>query len=220
VGRFVATTALLLASASAFAQTSAPAPALNPNRPITQYLRSVWQRAEGLPQNTVIDVIHTRAGYLWAATQDGLVRFDGLRFTLFNSSTDPALRSDDFTALLEDRQQTLWAGTSNGGLYSLRNGRLQPFTAAALPGDYITDLFEAADGALWIATTDGLSRLAQGSITTFTAAEGLPSVAVRGVTQDGDGVIWVATEGAWRGCRTDGSSRWPPSRSCPRTTRG
>src|SRR5688572_15732647 len=70
--------------------SSSPPLALNPHRAMTQYVRTVWQRAEGLPQNTVSDILQTRDGYLWAATQDGLVRFDGARFTVFNTSTDPA----------------------------------------------------------------------------------------------------------------------------------
>src|SRR2546428_7004294 len=59
--------------------------ALDPSRQITQYVHDVWLRDNGLPQNTVKDILQTRDGYLWLATQEGLARFDGARFVVFNA---------------------------------------------------------------------------------------------------------------------------------------
>jgi len=182
-------------ASTADAQTPARAAALSPERTLSQYVRSVWQRAQGLPQNSVFDIAQTRDGYLWAATQGGLVRFDGVRFTVFSTRTEPSVRSDYFTTLHEDRSGVLWAGTAGSGLFTVRNGRLQPFAAAPAGADFINALYEDADGTLWIAMTGGLSRLAGGKLTTFTTADGLPSAAVRSVTRDTQGTVWVATEG-------------------------
>ena len=177
------------------AQPAAGAPAaLDPARALTQYLRAVWQRGQGLPQNTVQAVLQTRDGYLWVGTGDGLVRFDGVRFTTYDSRTQPVLGTDDISSLLEDRQGVLWVGTLGGGLFTYRGGVLAPFTGGALPHSVITDLYEASDGALWIATAGGVSRLAAGALTTYTTAQGLPSATVRAVTADRQGAIWVATE--------------------------
>jgi ligand-binding sensor domain-containing protein len=44
----------------------------------------------GLPSNKVNSVVQDERGFLWLATQDGLVRFDGIRYRLFRkSSGDP-----------------------------------------------------------------------------------------------------------------------------------
>ena len=178
------------------AQAADPRPAaLTPERTLSQYVRTVWQRAEGLPQNSVYDVVQTRDGYLWAATQGGLVRFDGVRFTVFSTRTEPALRSDYVTTLLEDRNGVLWVGTGGSGLFSYRGGRLQPFAGGTPQAAFINELYEDADGALWVAMAGGLSRIAGGTTTTFTTADGLPSAAVRSVARDAQGVVWVATEG-------------------------
>jgi len=147
-----------------------PQAALDPARALTQYLRDVWQRGQGLPQNTVQAVLQTRDGYLWVGTGDGLVRFDGVRFTTYDSRTQPVLGTDDISTLLEDRQGVLWVGTLGGGLFTYRGGVLAPFTGGALPNSVITDLYEGADGALWIATAGGVSRLAAGALTTYTIA--------------------------------------------------
>ncbi len=51
-------------------------------KPITQYVQEVWQTKEGLPQNSVQAILQTRDGYVWLGTQDGVARFDGVRFTV------------------------------------------------------------------------------------------------------------------------------------------
>ena len=53
---------------------------LDPNRRLTQYVHRIWQTQQGLPQGAILQIFQTREGYLWLATQTGLVRFDGVRF--------------------------------------------------------------------------------------------------------------------------------------------
>jgi hypothetical protein len=68
-----------------------------------QYRFDHWTADNGLPQNSVRDIVQTRDGYLWMTTFDGLVRFDGVRFTVFNKSNTPGLASNRFFNLFEDR---------------------------------------------------------------------------------------------------------------------
>ena len=53
------------------------------------FIVDVWTSKEGLPENAVISVIQTRDGYLWLGTLNGLVRFDGTHFTVFNEYDTP-----------------------------------------------------------------------------------------------------------------------------------
>src|SRR5580765_5873217 len=53
---------------------------LDPSRQLTQYVHRIWQTQQGLPQGGILQIFQTREGYLWLATQTGLVRFDGVRF--------------------------------------------------------------------------------------------------------------------------------------------
>jgi ligand-binding sensor domain-containing protein len=66
--------------------------------------------------------VQARDGYLWLATFGGLARFDGVRFTIFNSANTPGLKSNRITALFEDRRGVLWLGTETGELMSLEDG--------------------------------------------------------------------------------------------------
>ncbi len=90
---------------------------------LAQYRFDVWTADNGLPQNSVYDILQTRDGYLWLATVDGLVRFDGVRFTIFNKSDVAGIVSNRFLELFEDREGDLWAGTEDGGVTRYRQGR-------------------------------------------------------------------------------------------------
>src|SRR5687768_1504386 len=83
--------------------SSSAALALDPTRGATQYTLSTWQTEDGLPQNTVQTITQTKDGYLWVGTQEGLVRFDGLQFTVFDRRNTPSLPHNMISTLLEDR---------------------------------------------------------------------------------------------------------------------
>ena len=95
-----------------------------------QYRFDSWTTDNGLPQNTVRDIVQTRDGYLWLTTFDGLVRFDGVRFTVFDKSNTPAITNNRFTALYEDTDGTLWAGAEQGEVVSYRGGVFTSHTPA------------------------------------------------------------------------------------------
>src|SRR5262245_20893648 len=81
-----------------------------------QYRFDARNTDHGLPNNFVYSVIQARDGYLWFTTLDGLVRYDGVRFTIFNTSNIKNLPSNRLTDLFEDRAGALWIGTEGDGL--------------------------------------------------------------------------------------------------------
>jgi ligand-binding sensor domain-containing protein len=90
---------------------------------VPPYVHNVWQTQQGLPQNSVFTIVQTRDGYLWLATQEGLVRFDGIRFTIFDKRNTPQIKANNIQALYEDQEGALWAGTE-GGAACIGNRRL------------------------------------------------------------------------------------------------
>src|SRR5436190_7559570 len=92
-----------------------------------QYEFDVWNTDNGLPQNSVNAILQTRDGYLWLTTSDGLVRYDGVRFAVFNKGNTPGINSNRCTALFETRDGVLWIGTA-GGLSCLKDGRFTNYT--------------------------------------------------------------------------------------------
>ena len=101
-----------------------------------------WTAQNGLPQNSVRAVMQTRDGYLWFTTFDGLVRFDGVRFTVFNKSNSPGLPSNRFVRLFEDRFGDLWATLEGGEVVRRREGRFSTYTQAhGLPSERVPNLW-------------------------------------------------------------------------------
>src|SRR5262245_4841033 len=77
----------------------------------------VWQIDDGLPQNTVWAITQTKDGYLWVGTQQGLARFDGIRFTSVDNPAAADLKHGYITALCTGRDGSLWIGCSGSGLF-------------------------------------------------------------------------------------------------------
>src|SRR5690349_15911966 len=75
-----------------------------------------WQVEDGLPQNSVNQIIQTKDGYLWLATHGGLVRFDGVKFKIFDISNTPELKSNRVMHIATDETGQLYINTSEGGL--------------------------------------------------------------------------------------------------------
>src|SRR5437870_124378 len=75
------------------------ADAIESDRSFTQYVHSVWQTEEGLPDSSIHALAQTADGYLWIATAGGLARFDGNRFAAFTKASTPALGEDDIAQL-------------------------------------------------------------------------------------------------------------------------
>src|SRR5215469_3150815 len=95
---------------------------------IPSYFLRSWKTDRGLSDNAVAAVTQTHDGYLWAGTYGGLVRFDGVAFTPFNSVNEPGLPSDRITALFEDTSGTLWIGHESGDLSCYRDGKFEAQT--------------------------------------------------------------------------------------------
>jgi ligand-binding sensor domain-containing protein/signal transduction histidine kinase len=173
--------------------------ALEPMQPVVQFSQKVWRVEEGLPENFARVLKQTRDGYLWIGTQEGLVRFDGLRMKVFNTRNTPQLRSNAIVTLCEDRGGTLWIGTDGGGIARYRQGRfLEPLTTRdGLGHNYIRDLHAAPDGAVWItAHNGGLIRMQGQQMQRWTMREGLPSDSLRTVLMDSSGRLWIGADEA------------------------
>jgi ligand-binding sensor domain-containing protein/signal transduction histidine kinase len=173
---------------------AAPAHALDPRKAITQYVYEAWGTRDGLPVFSVNAVTRTPDGYLWVGTEAGLLRFDGVRFTLIDPRRFPELRAE-VLSLLTDRAGTLWIGTDRG-LVRWQHGVTRHYSPAnGLAGDRVLSLYEDRDGVVWVATRSGLSRIDAGRVTSYTTREGLPNDIIQSITQAPDGTMWIATNG-------------------------
>jgi len=122
-----------------------------------------WTTENGLPQNTVRAIRQTRDGYLWVATENGLARFDGVRFTVFNRLNTPGVTGNRFTWLCESRDGDLWAATIDGGLMRYHDGRFTSYTTKdGLGSNFVWRVDEDAEGTIWVYLQNGLVKWQNG----------------------------------------------------------
>ena len=128
-----------------------------------QYRFDSWTTNNGLPQNSISSIIQTRDGYLWMTTFDGLVRFDGVQFKVFNKSNTKGLSTNRFTALYEDKDGTLLVGTNDGGLTRYRHGLFTSSTVAdGVPEGPVLFFSQDLNGELLIGIGGGQFYLREG----------------------------------------------------------
>ena len=118
--------------------------------PVDYHIDS-WTTENGLPQNIVRDACQMPDGYLWLATMDGLVRFDGVRFAVFNRANTPGILSNRFTSLYCSANGELWAGTEISGVTRLRKGKFTTYTRRdGLPADFVWSAGADDAGGIWV----------------------------------------------------------------------
>jgi signal transduction histidine kinase/ligand-binding sensor domain-containing protein len=181
LGRFALTFAMI--AAGGFSAPAAPG-----------YFTRTWQVEQGLPHNKVSAVVQTRDGYLWLGTYNGLARFDGVHFTLFDDDNTPELRSRRITSLFEAAEGVLWIGTENGDVSQYQDGH---FTAVPLHADWSSGKIYAitADdaGDVWLMNDAGeLARARDGKV--LSPPSGAISKVVS-LARSPEGTIWIGREG-------------------------
>lgn len=152
LGLLVLLLALQLALAGAAQLAHAAAPAQPPSPPLRDYALDVWTSREGLPHNSIRDIAQTRDGYLWFATWEGVARYNGLDFTLFDRQSKPALADNGVGALYVDPHGALWLSDSRGNVsrYS-PDGRIKVWPRPdKVPNVLIQGMAMDAQGRLWL----------------------------------------------------------------------
>ncbi len=159
-------------------------------QPSPGWLLEHWSVADGLPVNGITDLAQTPDGYIWGSTYDGLVRFDGVRFTTFTPE-DPGT-SHRFTTVTAAVDGTLWLSTELHQLLNFVDGRFlqpsDPFTTngAAKPRIYSVS---PVGPAVLFGLVGGVARARGGVLEVLVAT---PS-SVRALAESPGGAVILST---------------------------
>jgi signal transduction histidine kinase/ligand-binding sensor domain-containing protein len=167
---------------------------LDPHKDISHYIIDEWSTDNSnIPQNSVLCMTQTRDGYLWIGTYEGLCRFDGLHFTVFDKSNSPEIQNNGMLVMAKGPDGALWVGTPNG-LLCRRNGKFRNYTVAdGLSGDFILALAFDSTGSLWVGTTQGLCCFRDGVFVRIKAADKVQLSYVSALCAGPDGMLWIGT---------------------------
>lgn len=163
--------------------------------PARSWVYESWTVKDGLPVNSINSIIQDRTGYIWASTFDGLVRFDGVRFTVFNSANSEALPSNRIVQLKEGRDGELWMASEQGHILRFRAGRFTHFAyPAGKSSEGLVSLFVDSAGAAWVGAPNGLWTVRRDTLVQVGA--GILDGRVSAIVQRRDGRLWVGTDHA------------------------
>jgi ligand-binding sensor domain-containing protein len=160
--------------------------------PAVRFALAAWSNQQS---GDVFAITQDLDGYLWLATPDGPVRFDGTRFQhVTQSSGGSALPARSAAALAASSQGGIWAGFSGaGGVARILRGVTTHYSPAdgAPPG--VNALLEDRRGTVWAATDRGLFRYAGSRWSRLTDADGYDGEPAFSLYEDRAGRVWVGT---------------------------
>ena len=171
-----------------------------------------WDMEQGLPHNLVQAVAQDNEGFIWLGTWEGVVRFNGRSFTVFDRQNTPGVELSGVPTLLADRDGGMLFGTINDGLYRYHRGRWEALGGEQARHLSITALLRDADGSLWVGAKERLLRLsAEGELRDVGLSPGLPEATITALAQSADGTMLVATERGVFQLRGSQATAWQDS---------
>jgi signal transduction histidine kinase/ligand-binding sensor domain-containing protein len=155
-----------------------------------------------LSDDKVHRVYISRTGILWAATDEGLNRFDPStqKFTLFK--VDPDQTGQGYSQIAEDQEGGLWLGSAHSGLHrfdpaSERFTVYQPKVNElnSLRDYTVPAVFVSSTGVVWVGTQNGLNSFDPATLRfdAYDVYNGLPGNAVSCILEDELGNLWMST---------------------------
>ncbi len=142
---------VLIAGSALFAQKSF----------LDTYVYQTWNSLGGLTGTTANDIVQTKDGYLNIGTYEGLVRFDGVKFTNIRRNRTNDYKFSSVRTILEDSKGNLWIGSNDEGVHKiLPDGTSIAYTKKnGLPNNSVRALCEDKNGNIWIGTAAGIIYL-------------------------------------------------------------
>lgn len=185
-----------------------PACAAAADRPVVHPGWTVqhWDVENGLPVNSINAMVRDARGFLWLATMDGLVRFDGVEFKVFDPLNSPGLAGSRLMVLERDGEDALWTATEDMRLVRYSAGTFRSFGPGdGLPHDAVTAL-SVTETRVWVGTQRGVARWNGHRFESLPDSRWHESTSA--ILDSEDGTIWLGSEsGRLLRLTPDGSSQ-------------
>ena len=169
--------------------------ALDPGRAVWQYVHDHWGPERGFPGGPISAITQSSDGYLWIGAEAGLIRFDGVTFTVVRDQGPNAFVMDHVLGLSADRDGSLWVQLSEPTLLRYREGTFS--AVRPNPGredSRVTAIASANSGGLLLASRMDGAALFEGShFRTLASVSALPGSPVVSIAQRANNEVWLGT---------------------------
>ncbi|MCK7458398.1 ligand-binding sensor domain-containing diguanylate cyclase [Idiomarina aminovorans] len=190
---FISLATLLYLHAPVTSAFANQASAIEEKKPLSDYLIRHWRTRDGLPHNSVNEIIQDDKGYLWLATWQGPARFNGRRFDIYDNLRETGLPDIGmYTAAYSHCDGSVYVAGSRGGIARFYDGRWKTLQSAP---PFVNHLSIDKNCNLWVSTSElGLLVYKNNQPTAqFTTEHGLNSMFVYESIIDSQGNLWAAT---------------------------
>ncbi len=172
--------------------------ALDPDTALEHYSMQAWYSDDGLPHNSISSMAQTKDGYLWFATWNGLAKYNGREFKIFDSKSHQEFSGNAIRAISADAEGRLLIASARSGLLIYQNDQFRKLDQSqGLPSDALMSLQITNSGSVWVGTQGrGIARLADigGSKFDPILVDNILGKAwVQASLQDADGTLWIGT---------------------------
>jgi ligand-binding sensor domain-containing protein/signal transduction histidine kinase/CheY-like chemotaxis protein len=169
---------------------------LSNEKKLIQYNIDNWDFDDGLPTNSLTDICQTEDGYIWISGYQGLIRFDGINFKVFDKSNTSVFKENGIGAFGIDSKGKLWMTTQNSGLVSYKNGYFQTFGSEQGIEHLLPVLFiDSKDRIFSSAIEGGWFIFDQAGFTMLKHSSDLENIELQAICEDKSGNIWFGTTG-------------------------
>lgn len=179
-----------------------------PARGLSGFSVTNWGETDGPLPYGVYDIAQDQQGFIWLAGRLGVIRFDGLSFTLWNDRV--RLREERISTIHISDDDSIWIGfaTSEGlaRISTDRSSATRYGSDAGLSVGYVRAIVEDQHGMIWVGGYGGLAQFRDDQWHMVTEQSGLPATSTQSIYADRQGTIWVATSNGIFSRSTDAST--------------
>ena len=161
----------------------------------SEYSLQVWTKNDGLPSNTLHNIVKGNDGFLWIGTSNGLVRFDGSEFKTFTAANTPQIKANITADLFKDSKGKIWFSNGGAGLVMMDHQKFRRISEEdGLSINHPSSFAEGKNGKMYIGTFGGgLNIFYNEKFGVVKKKQGLSSNDMHSILMDREGRLWIGT---------------------------
>lgn len=168
---------------------------IDPEKPLNSLSMDQWTGRDGLISNNLTSVYQSSSKFIWITSFNGILRFDGVNFKLFDKNTLPFLNSNAFYESFEDSKGNLWFTSQSSGIIKYADNKFHQILTNDRNSLSVRCIDEDNEGNIWVGTNNEGVYVLEDSILRKVDFDEFNASYIIDIEIDKEGNIWFATNG-------------------------
>ncbi len=127
---------------------------LSTGKRLSSLIMDQWTGRDGLVSNNLTSVKQTGSNFIWITSFNGILRFDGVSFNLYDKTNIPFLSSNAFYKTFEDSRGNLWFCSQSSGVIKYSNHNFEQILPDSINSLSVRSIAEDKEGNIWLGTNN------------------------------------------------------------------